>query len=107
VVCVWPRLGRAGYTVNTLVRVCVRERDSAACMRAEAEAEGVCNGLVRRLGGACVCVCVCVCVQCSAAQRSAAQCRRPGLRFNSAAGFACLAVVQARVAGRGSTGRRR
>jgi hypothetical protein len=70
VVCVWPRLGRAGYTVNTLVRVCVRERDSAACMRAEAEAEGVCNGLVRRLGGACVCVCVCVC---SAAQRSAAQ----------------------------------
>jgi hypothetical protein len=64
-------------------------------MRAEAEAEGVCNGLVRQLGGACVCVCVCVCraVQCSAAQAGAR------LRFNSVAGFACLAVVQARVAG--------
>jgi hypothetical protein len=85
----------------------VRERDSAKCMRAEAEAEGVCNGLVRQLGGARVGVCMCVCsaVQCSAAQRSAGE---PGyVSIVPLAGFACLVVVQARVAGRGSTGRRR
>jgi hypothetical protein len=84
----------------------VRERDSAKCMRAEAEAEGVCNGLVRQLGGARVWVWVYVCaVQYSAAQRSAGE---PGyVSIVPLAGFACLVVVQARVAGRGSTGRRR
>jgi hypothetical protein len=71
-VCVWPRLGRLAVR-SIREGVCVRERDSAKCMRAEAEAEGVCNGLVRQLGGARVWVWVYVCVQCSTVQRSAAQ----------------------------------